>query len=342
MRKKWAIALKLGLSLLVTVNIGGANLSPGAKAGEVTSSPSLLKSLQLNPGPSWMGVSSEESPSGEEATPIQAAKRLLALPDPRKLRQAQPTAQDIHKFKTSLMTVIEYNLEWLLVLKTASTITASKWPKNHFGLNWLVALIYQESKFDPTARSKSNALGLMQLKKETSLEMGIRDPYHPTSNLVAGVTYLKQALPNYLISSFPGLEGLKSSDEHRRFLTIVAYNAGPRGVAVQTKPLLEEVCKTVASLSNYPKLQAKLRAKFDLKSEYCEKKVPSPLLAIYAFFLQSNLETSTYPLRIAAYANAAKEVLQEKQVEARLQELEAHSTRDNEEEAPPLDEPLLI
>ncbi len=61
-------------------------------------------------------------------------------------------------------------------------------------LDWdwrlLASQVYQESRFDPRARSWAGARGLMQLLPETALAHGAENPYDPGQNLAAGTDYL--------------------------------------------------------------------------------------------------------------------------------------------------------
>lgn len=88
-----------------------------------------------------------------------------------------------------------------------------------YGFDWrlIVALIYQESRFDPEAKSHMGAQGLMQLMPRTAQQMGVRRVTDPEDNIRAGVRYLdwvQQRLP----------EGLPIAD--RVWFTLASYNAG--------------------------------------------------------------------------------------------------------------------
>jgi hypothetical protein len=63
----------------------------------------------------------------------------------------------------------------------------------------VVAVIEQESRFKPRAKSHVGAKGLMQLMPRTGRWMGARDLYDPEQNIDAGVKYIK-----YLDKRFHG------------------------------------------------------------------------------------------------------------------------------------------
>jgi hypothetical protein len=79
----------------------------------------------------------------------------------------------------------------------------------------VAAVIEQESRFRPGARSPVGARGLMQLMPRTGRWMGARDLYNPEQNVDAGVRYIK-----YLDKRFNG--DLKK--------IIAAYNGGEGNV----------------------------------------------------------------------------------------------------------------
>ncbi len=81
-------------------------------------------------------------------------------------------------------------------------------------------VVWQESKFDPRARSRSNALGLMQLKLATAGEqaqvMGFRPPderglFDPVVNMRLGTGYLGRLMRRF---------------DNRATIGLAAYNAG--------------------------------------------------------------------------------------------------------------------
>ena len=63
--------------------------------------------------------------------------------------------------------------------------------------DFIRAIIKQESKFKPNAKSKEGAMGLMQLMPDTAKSYGVSDPYNPEQNIEGGVKLLSYLNKRY-------------------------------------------------------------------------------------------------------------------------------------------------
>ncbi len=75
------------------------------------------------------------------------------------------------------------------------------------------AVIVVESAYQPRARSRKGARGLMQLMPATARQYGVRNSYSPAANLEAGIRHLRSLLDRFELS-----------------LALAAYNAGEAAV----------------------------------------------------------------------------------------------------------------
>jgi membrane-bound lytic murein transglycosylase F len=93
-----------------------------------------------------------------------------------------------------------------------------------YGFDWrlIVAQMYQESRFDPDARSFAGAQGLMQVLPRTAKSMGFSRVTGPEESIHAGVKYLDW-VRNRFEPTLPFNE--------RMWFSLAAYNAGHGHVA---------------------------------------------------------------------------------------------------------------
>ncbi len=89
----------------------------------------------------------------------------------------------------------------------------------YYNFDWrlILAVISQESRFDPSAISSSGAKGLMQVMDVSARQVGITNPLDPKSGIHAGVKYLDW-IRNQLESDL--------NIRERIWLSLAAYNGG--------------------------------------------------------------------------------------------------------------------
>ena len=97
-----------------------------------------------------------------------------------------------------------------------------------YDLHWLMlaAQAYQESHLDQTKRSRSGAIGIMQIKRSTARDpnVDVADISTMDGNIHAGTKYLRFIMDRYF-----GDEDVRPMD--RWLLGLAAYNAGPARIA---------------------------------------------------------------------------------------------------------------
>ncbi len=82
------------------------------------------------------------------------------------------------------------------------------------------SVIRHESAYDPRAVSHKGAMGLMQLMPQTASAMGVRCPFDPRQNVLAGTRYLRRMRDR--LGSWPR--------------AVAAYHAGPMRVEAGRVP----------------------------------------------------------------------------------------------------------
>ncbi|HEX3581200.1 MAG TPA: lytic transglycosylase domain-containing protein [Thermoanaerobaculia bacterium] len=117
------------------------------------------------------------------------------------------------------------------------SVIYSEAKKNNLSPELVAAVVHTESQFNPSARSRVGAIGLMQLVPRTGRWMGANNLLDPVQNIQAGAKYLK-----YLSDQFDG-------DQQK---IVAAYNAGPGNVQrFNGVPPFRETRNYVARVNDY-------------------------------------------------------------------------------------------
>ena len=186
-----------------------------------------------------------EIPAGRRAIAlVQAGRRDIAE---QELRRIDPRGDDM--LEQAVVALADLGRMPALAMRLGSVLSSADgaasdsalyplppWePKGGFTVDraLLFALMRQESRFDPTARSGAGARGLMQLMPSTAsyvadkltTDIGRKpDLYEPETNMTLGQHYVR-----YLLDQ----KGI----ENDLILTIAAYNAGPGNIESWRKRL---------------------------------------------------------------------------------------------------------
>ena len=104
---------------------------------------------------------------------------------------------------------------------------------DEYDFDWrlIVAQMYQESGFDPNARSFAGAVGLLQVLPRTGRDMGETNLLDPETNIRAGLSYLAWVRKRFK-------EDLSVRD--RMWFTLAAYNVGAGHVRDARRVAVEE------------------------------------------------------------------------------------------------------
>lgn len=121
---------------------------------------------------------------------------------------------------------------------TAETGRLSQWDDlivreaRAIGWDWrlLASVMFQESRFDPGARSWAGAMGLLQLMPATAREVGVRNAYDPADNVAGGARYFQWLEQQWV-------NDIADPDQRLRFI-LASYNVG-RGHVQDAQRLAE-------------------------------------------------------------------------------------------------------
>lgn len=90
---------------------------------------------------------------------------------------------------------------------------------NTYNMDWrlLAAIAYQESHWDPEARSPTGVRGMMMLTNDTAMDMGVEDRVNVEQSLNGGAKYFKQ-----IYKELPA----SIAEPDRTWFALAAYNVG--------------------------------------------------------------------------------------------------------------------
>lgn len=180
--KKRYSTLLLGASLIA----GGIGIPMKAARDAAQPSPNTIRSLNAVAD----GVEMAAGDLGNTINPAQAAEQIATL--------TEKAREDYFRNQVPFGSLIWEEAQ-----------------KNQVDPELVAAVMQQESRFKPRAKSPVGAMGLMQLMPRTGKWMGATNLYDPTDNVRAGTKYLRY------------LEGRFDGDQTK---IIAAYNGGEGNV----------------------------------------------------------------------------------------------------------------
>ncbi len=156
-----------------------------------------------------------------------------------------------------------------------------------FGFDWrlVVAQMFQESRFDPKARSFAGARGLLQVMPRTARELGYQNLDDPETGIQAGLDYLA-----WVRERFDA--GLPASE--RTWMSLAAYNVGPGHVRDARRIAVEQGLDPNRWFGNVEKaLLLKQRPEIHRKTRFGYARAQEPVAYVrairdrYEAYLQS-------------------------------------------------------
>ncbi|MEO1677586.1 MAG: lytic transglycosylase domain-containing protein [Pseudomonadota bacterium] len=101
--------------------------------------------------------------------------------------------------------------------------------------HFFARLLWQESRFDPSAVSSAGALGIAQFIPATAARRGLRDPFNPAAALVASADYLAELERDY------GNLGLAAAAYNAGEARVDAFLARGRRLPAETRDYVRRI-----------------------------------------------------------------------------------------------------
>ena len=156
---------------------------------------------------SWQAPPNQALPDQDQLRPIVVAPKPSNYEKPKRQTGKKGFRQVSSPFKFSTSDPSQKELRFAPLIKIAER-------KHKLPEGLLSALIWQESRFNPSAISPAGAAGLAQLMPATARDLGVTNRHDPHQSIDGGARYLRRMLDQF--GSIP--------------LALAAYNAGPNAV----------------------------------------------------------------------------------------------------------------
>lgn len=186
------------------------------------------------------------TPPQPEPTGARVSDRMLS--EPAGVPESKPGLYGLKAERPSIAVALPKDLERVMgpvgytTAEQLATSVKQMATSRKLPAELLLAIIREESNFDPLARSKVGAVGLMQLMPDAAKQTGLSitkdkdERREPMRNIQAGLDYLAWLRDTYKIRTVEDLLG--------------AYNAGPARLKDRKYQTIEETNRYIAKVKD--------------------------------------------------------------------------------------------